>query len=333
MAAPLSGAPGASRRSIGPAIAAPRRLTRLAITLPRMATASAPTARRSCLSVPGSSAAMLAKAPLRGADEVVVDLEDAVATTAKDDARGTVVEALREPQWDAVRVSVRVNAPRTPWCHADIVAMACAPRGPGSIIVPKVESRGDLDFVDRLLDGAEAAAPTGRAPLRVQALIETAAGVARLDEIAGASPRLDALILGYADLSASLGRAAGARAELDSWRSIQDAILVAARTHDVAAIDGPYLGIKVDEGFTAAATRARDMGFDGKWAIHPAQIAALNELFTPSEEEVEHARAVIDALAAAEREGGAGAVALDGQMLDEAVRAAALRVLARAGAG
>ena len=174
-----------------------------------MSASPAPTARRSCLSVPGSSAAMLAKAPLRGADEVIIDLEDAVAASAKDEARDTVVAALREPQWEGVSTSVRVNAPRTPWCHSDIVAMASAERGPGSIIVPKVESRGDLEFVDRLLDGAEAAAQTGRAPLRVQALIETAAGVARLDEIAGASPRLDALILGYADLSASLGRAAG----------------------------------------------------------------------------------------------------------------------------
>ncbi len=275
---------------------------------------------------------MLAKAPLRGADEVIIDLEDAVATSAKDEARDTVVAALQEPQYEGVRTAVRVNAARTPWCHSDIIAMASAPVRPGTIIVPKVESAADLAFVERLLDGVEAAAGIA-APLRVQALIETAAGVARLDEIAAASARLDSLILGYADLSASLGRAAGARAELDSWRSIQDAILVAARTHDVAAIDGPYLGIKVDEGFTAAAERARDMGFDGKWAIHPAQVAALNALFTPSDQEVEHARAVIDALDAAERDGGAGAVALDGQMLDEAVRVAALRVLARAGAG
>jgi citrate lyase subunit beta/citryl-CoA lyase len=293
-----------------------------------------PSARRSCLSVPGSSASMLAKAPQRGADEVVIDLEDAVATSAKDEARGTVVAALQEPQYDGVRTAVRVNAPRTPWCHADVIAMASLARGPASLIVPKVESAGDLAFVERLLDGVEAAAGAGaaRAPMRVQALIETAAGVARLDEIAGASERLDTLILGYADLSASLGRAAGAGAELDSWRAIQDAILVAARTHDVLAIDGPYLGIAVDEGFTAAAARARDMGFDGKWAIHPAQVAALNELFTPSEEEVSHARAVVAALEEAERSGGAGAVALDGQMLDEAVRVAALRVLARAGA-
>ena len=275
---------------------------------------------------------MLAKAPQRGADEVIIDLEDAVATSAKDEARETAVAALQEPQYDGVRTAVRVNAPRTPWCHADIAAMASLAQAPGSLIVPKVESAGDLAFVDRLLDGVEAAAGLERAPMRVQALIETAAGVAHLGEIAAASPRLDSLILGYADLSASLGRAAGAGAGLDSWRAIQDMVLVAARTNDVAAIDGPYLGIKVDEGFTAAAQRARDMGFDGKWAIHPAQVAALNELFTPSEDEVAQAQAVIEALEEAERSGGAGAVALDGQMLDEAVRVAALRVLARAGA-
>ncbi|HEY1537933.1 MAG TPA: CoA ester lyase [Solirubrobacteraceae bacterium] len=295
-----------------------------------MSTAPAP--RRSCMSVPGSSAKMLAKAPTRGADEIVIDLEDAVAISAKDDARTTVIAALREPQWAGVHCAVRVNAPRTPWCHADIVALASlTEHGPASIVVPKVESAGDLAFVERLLDGAEAAAGSTRR-MTVQALIETAAGVSRVQEIAAASPRLDGLIVGYADLSASLGRAAGAGAELDSWRAIQDAILVAARTNDLVAIDGPYLGISVDDGFTAAATRARDMGFDGKWAIHPAQVGALNELFTPSDDEVAHARAVIAALEEAERGGGAGAVALDGQMLDEAVRVAALRVLVRAGA-
>ncbi|CAN5170685.1 CoA ester lyase [soil metagenome] len=298
-----------------------------------MTTNPTSSARRSCLSVPGSSASMLAKAPTRAADEIVIDLEDAVATSAKDAARDTVVAALQEPQYQGVRTAVRVNAPRTPWCHLDVIAMASHAQGPASIIVPKVESAADLAFVERLLDGVEAAAAgESGPPMRVQALIETAAGVARLAEIAGACARLDTLILGYADLSASLGRAAGAGAELDSWRSIQDLVLVAARTHGVLAIDGPFLGIAVDAGFTAAAERARDMGFDGKWAIHPAQVAALNELFTPSAEDVEHARAVIAALEEAERSGGAGAVALDGQMLDEAVRVAALRVLARASA-
>lgn len=281
------------------------------------------------MSVPGSSAKMLAKAPARGADEIVVDLEDAVAASAKDEARAIVVETLGDPAWHGVSCSVRVNAPRTPWCHADVAALASLEHAPGSIVVPKVESAGDLAFVERLLDGVEAASP-GASGMRVQALIETARGVANVDEIAAASPRLDGLILGYADLSASLGRAQGAGAALDSWLSIQDRILVAARTSGIVAIDGPYLGIAVDEGFTAAAERARDLGFDGKWAIHPAQVPALNALFTPSDAEVERARAVIAALEEAERSGGAGAVALDGQMIDEAVRVAAQRVLSRA---
>jgi len=277
--------------------------------------------------VPGSSEKMLAKAPGLAADELVIDLEDAVAAGVKDAARASVVAALRGPEWAGVTVSVRVNAPRTPWCHLDIAALAAPAPQPVAIVVPKVESAGDLAFVDRLLDGAEA----GREqPLRVQALIETAAGLARVQEIAAASERLDALILGYADLAASLGRTEAGARELDGWRPAQELVLLAARAHGLQAIDGPYLGIAVDDGFTAAVARARDLGFDGKWAIHPAQLAALNAAFTPTEAEVRDARAVVAALAEAEQT-GAGAVALDGQMLDEAVRAAALRTLARAG--
>jgi citrate lyase subunit beta / citryl-CoA lyase len=287
-------------------------------------------ARRSCLSVPASSERKLEKAPSVGADEVVVDLEDAVATAAKDQARAAAVAALVASAWRGVTVSVRVNAPRSAWCHLDVAALAALADRPGSIVVPKVESAGDLAFVERLLDGVEAAAGRTR-PLRVQALIETAAGLARAGEIAAASERLDTLILGYADLAASLGRSAAAACDLDTWRPAQDAVLIAARAHGLQAIDGPHLGVAVDEAFTAAARRARDLGFDGKWAIHPAQVPTLNELFTPSAEEVKRAREVVQALQRAERETGQGAVALGGEMLDEAVRVAALRVLARAG--
>jgi citrate lyase subunit beta / citryl-CoA lyase len=276
--------------------------------------------------VPASSERKLEKAPAVGADEIVIDLEDAVAPDAKDAARTAAVAALRA--WPGGTVSVRVNTPRSAWCHLDVAALAGLP---ASIVVPKVESAGDLAFVDRLLDGCEAAAGGARA-VRVQALIETARGLARVSEIAGGSERLEALILGYADLAASLGRSAAAASDLDAWRPAQDAVLVAARAHGLQAIDGPHLGIAVDDAFTAAAARARDLGFDGKWAIHPSQIAALNELFTPSDEEVAHARAVVEALDRAERESGEGAVALDGEMVDEAVRVAALRLLARAGA-
>jgi citrate lyase subunit beta / citryl-CoA lyase len=265
---------------------------------------------------------MLAKAEGIAADEVVIDLEDAVAPAAKDEARAAVIELLGG--WGGAAVAVRVNAPRTPWCHPDLAALGALVDRPGSIVLPKVESPGDLAFVDRLLDGVEAAA--GRAvPLRVQALIETAAGLARVQEIAGSSARLESLILGYADLAASLG---GGR-DLDASLPAQHAVLTAARSHGLQAIDGPYLGIEPDERFRAAAARARDLGFDGKWAIHPSQVEPLSETFRPTDAELERARAVVEALESAERS-GQGAVSLDGEMLDEAVRVAALRVLARA---
>lgn len=292
-----------------------------------MPTQEQPPPRRSCLSLPGSSAKMLGKAPGLAADELIVDLEDAVAPSAKDEARGRVVEAVGSAAWEGARVSVRVNAPRSPWCHLDLAAVGLAPGAVGALVVPKVESAGDLAFVDRLLDGVEAAAGGGTG-LRLQALIENAAGLAQVAEIAAASERLDSLILGYADLRASLGRSADA--DLDSWRGAQDAVLVAARANGLQAIDGPYLGVAVDTGFEAAVARARELGFDGKWAIHPSQLEFLNAAFIPSEEELTWARAVLSALAEAEREGGRGAVALDGEMLDEAVSVAARRILARA---
>jgi citrate lyase subunit beta / citryl-CoA lyase len=289
-------------------------------------------ARRSCLSVPGSSEKMLGKAPTIGADELVLDLEDAVAAEGKEAARALVVEVLASEAFAGYGVAVRVNAPGTAWCHADVIALAGAPRPPASIVVPKVQSAGDLAFIERLLDGAERA--SGRTPaLRVQALIETAAGLAHVSEIASASARLDALILGYADLAASLGRSPAGAGDLDAWRPAQEAVLTAARASGLQAIDGPYLSIAVDDGFLAAATRARDAGFDGKWAIHPSQVAALNELFTPTEQELERARAIIAALDDAALQEGRGAVALDGEMLDEALRVAALRTMSRAPEG
>jgi len=272
---------------------------------------------------------MLAKAATIAADEIVLDLEDAVAVAAKDEARDAAVTALRGSRWSCGSVAVRVNAPGTPWCHLDLAALAALPDRPGSIVVPKVEGAADLHFVDRLLDGAEA--PARLRPIRIQALIETPAGLARVAEIAASSPRLDALIIGYADLGAALGRADTARDDgPDTWASTRDAVLLAARVNGLQAIDGPYLGTKPDERFRASAGEASRLGFDGKWAIHPSQVASLVESFTPAPEEIERARAVVDALDQAER-AGAGAVALDGEMLDEAVRVRALRLLSRAG--
>lgn len=272
---------------------------------------------------------MLAKAPTLEADEFVVDLEDSVAATAKNTARTQVVEALASESWAQKQVSVRVNAVETEWCEPDLVYLAAAPGSHGSIVLPKTESAADIAYVERVLGDGEREAGR-KSPIRVQALIETATGMSRLAEIASASDRLEALILGYADLAASLGRTVAGAADLDAWRPAQEALLVAARANGLQAIDGPYLRITADKEFAAAATRVRDAGFDGKWAIHPSQIDVLNELFTPGEAEIDHAREVIAALERAEREDRDGAVELDGQMIDEAIRAAALRTLARA---
>ncbi|HYH90962.1 MAG TPA: CoA ester lyase [Solirubrobacteraceae bacterium] len=283
--------------------------------------------RRACLVVPAAPAAKLAKGATLAADEVVVDLEDAVVPALKDEARGAVVEALAGA-WAADSVAVRVNAIGSPWCHLDLAAVAASVRDVLTVVLPKVEHTDDLAFADRLLAGAEAA--VGRAtPVRLLALIETAAGLAAAAEIARASERLDGLVLGYADLAASLGRPGGASQD---WRYAQENLLVAARAAGIQAIDGPHLATRDDAAFRAGVMHARALGFDGKWAIHPAQLDAMREAFTPTEDEIADAREVLAELERAAA-AGAGAVAAGDRMLDEAIALSARRVLARADAG
>jgi len=285
--------------------------------------------RRSCLVVPAAPAAKLAKGATLAADEVVIDLEDAVVPAIKDEARAAVVEALGG-EWAAESVAVRVNAIGSPWCHLDLAALVTSAREVVTAVLPKVEHPHDLAFADRLLAGAEVA--SGRTTrVRLLALIETAAGLQAVGELARASARLDGLILGYADLAASLGRQPGGGwAGPDQWRFAQDALLVAARAAGIQAIDGPHLAIRDDEPFRAAVAHARARGYDGKWAIHPAQLEALREAFTPTDDEVAEARETLAALERAAAD-GAGAVAAGDQMLDEALAVSARRVLARAG--
>ncbi|MFE2996944.1 HpcH/HpaI aldolase/citrate lyase family protein [Nocardia sp. NPDC059246] len=277
--------------------------------------------RRSVLCVPGGDERKIRKAMTAGADQVVIDLEDAVAPADKDRARAL----LSAIEWDDFgrlpSIAVRVNATRSRWCHLDIDAVARSGIPASSIVLPKVESPGDLEFADRLLDGIEA---DGGAPLAVEALIETADGLSRIEQIAAATTRLTALITGYADLAASLGRAAGLDPAL--WIAVQDRVITAARTHRLDAVDGPYLGVGVDDEFQAAVSHAARIGFDAKWAIHPRQVDMINAVFEPSSEQVHYARRVVDALAAA-HDSGRGAVELDGQMIDEAVAVAARRTL------
>lgn len=279
--------------------------------------------RRSCLSVPASSERMLAKARELPADEVILDLEDAVVPERKDAARGAAIAATGEAGWSAGSVAVRVNSLATGWGGEDVSALG-ERGGPAltCLVVPKVERGEDVAEVDRLLTEADAG---GDPALGLQALIETAAGLRAVHEIAAASARLEALIIGYADLAASLGRVPGADYPGDRWHWVRETVLVAARAAGVQAIDGPHLDVEDGVGLAEEAGRAGALGFDGKWAIHPSQIAPLNEAFSPTQEEVDRAGAVLAALAG----GDQGAVMLDGQMVDEASRKHAAQVVAR----
>jgi citrate lyase subunit beta/citryl-CoA lyase len=283
------------------------------------------------LVVPGSSERMLEKARGIEADEIVIDLEDAVVPERKPEALRAVIRALESEPF-AAKCSVRINAVRSPWAHTELIALATTLGVLQSVVVPKVESAGDLAFVERLLAGAEADAGIAEAvnTLKIQALIETATGLANLPEIISGSDRLEGVILGYADLSVSLGRSPAGRDDLDRWLAVQDTVLIASRAQNIVAIDGPHLVIDDEPGLQRAATRAADLGFDGKWAIHPKQIPTITAAFAPTDAEVARAREVLEALKDAAADGG-GAVKLNGEMLDEPVRLAALRTLARAG--
>lgn len=282
--------------------------------------------RKTVLCVPANDEHKIAKALAAGADEVVLDLEDAVPPAEKIAAR----DLLDRFDWDGQpalpMIAVRVNAPRSPWCHGDIQAVVQSRVPAASIVIPKVESAGDLAFVDRLLDGVEAEHGSAT-PLETQALIETAAGLAHLADITRGSPRLTSLILGYADLAASLGR--GPDFEDYLWLVAQDQLLIHTRAAGLMAVDGPFLGVGVGEPFLEAITRANGLGFDAKWAIHPRQIDLIASALSPNRTQIAHATKVVEALEQSHA-AGRGAVELDGQMIDEALAVAARRVLARA---
>ncbi|MDX6701321.1 MAG: hypothetical protein QOF26_1547 [Baekduia sp.] len=269
------------------------------------------TLRRSCLVVPGHSAKMQAKALGAGSDEVVFDLEDAVAPDAKEVARAQLRETLSAPEWRERQVAIRVNAAASGEQEADLALCASLDLEGLTLVVPKVECPGDVT-------AAAAVAP-------VQALIETPAGLAAAAAVA-TRPSVVALILGYADLAAALGRR-GAERDLDRWLVAQETLLAAARIGEAQAIDGPFFGLRDERGVGRAARAARELGFDGKWAIHPAQVAPLNAAFAATPGERRWAERVVAAVEAAARGGGAAAT-VDGAMVDEAMVRQARRLLA-----
>jgi citrate lyase subunit beta/citryl-CoA lyase len=279
-------------------------------------------ARRSCLSVPAHPASKLAKGTRLQADEVIVDLEDSVPSELKEEARAAVVNALRTAEWTAATVSVRVNDVSTAWCDEDIRAVVGAGNRLHSIVIPKVERAASLVRIEQLLTDVETGIERTQ-PVATQALIETARGLRDSHEIATASPRIEALILGPADMSVSLGFPSPDEGR--HWDFVRGTVLVAARAAHLQAIDGPYLQVNDIEGLRESAGLARKLGYDGKWALHPAQVAVLDDFFTPSDAELGRARAILKAL-----EDANGVTMLDGEMIDEASRKRAEQLLARA---
>ena len=269
---------------------------------------------------------MLAKAAGLPADEVFMDLEDSVAPAAKEEARGNIIQALKEGDWTGKTVVVRVNGVSTKWCYRDVIEVVeNAGQYLDCIMIPKVEEATDVTFVADLLRMIEDT--TGlENRIGVEIQIETATGITNIDAIATASDRAETLIFGPADMSASLGLPT-VTAGLpmpdypgDHWHFILSRILVAARNAGLQAIDGPYLVIKDLDGFRDMALRARALGYDGKWALHPAQIDVLNEVFTPSQEEFDKAEAVLEAYRHATDVQLTGAVMFGSEMIDEASR-------------
>jgi citrate lyase subunit beta / citryl-CoA lyase len=283
----------------------------------------APRARRSELATPASNERMCEKAASVGADLVFLDLEDACAPAVKVSSRANVVGALTQLDWGRTVRAVRVNGLETPWCHDDIIEVVTGARGCLDVlIVPKVRSARDVWWVDVLLGQLETKLGLS-SPIGLEVLIEEAEGLANALEIARSSDRLEALIFGAGDLSASLhSRVDGNFEPLvdypgDFWHFARAQVLTAARTGMVDAVDAPYPAYRDPEGYRRAALQASALGYDGKWAIHPDQVAIANEVFSPSAEEVAEAEEAVRVYREAEA-GGVGAIGRDGRLVDAA---------------
>src|SRR3954471_14832692 len=290
-------------------------------------------ARRSCLAVPGSSTKMLEKAQGLPVDQVFLDLEDSVAPLAKEDARKNVVDILNTGDWAGKVRVVRVNDLTTKWTYRDVIAIV---EGAGAnldcVMLPKVQTAEQVVWLDVLLTQIEETVGLEVGRIGIEAQIENAKGLVNVDEIAAASPRLETIIFGPADFMASINMKSLVVGALhpdypgDQYHYILMRILMAARTHDLQAIDGPYLQIRDQEGYREVARRAAALGFDGKWVLHPDQVAAANEIFSPSQEDFDHAELILDAYdwCTSEAGGAKGSAMLGDEMIDEASRKMAL---------
>jgi len=293
-----------------------------------------PRPRRSCLAVPGSSQKMIDKARTLPADQVFLDLEDACAPLAKPDARKTIVAALNEGGWGERTRVVRVNDWTTEWTYRDVVEVV---EGAGAnldcLMLPKVQTAQQVQALDLLLTQIEKTMGYEVGRIGIEAQIENARGLVEVDAIATASPRVETIIFGPADFMASINMKSLVVGEQPPGYDVGDAyhyilmrILMAARANDVQAIDGPYLQIRDVDGFRRVAGRAAALGYDGKWVLHPGQIDAANEVFSPDQSDYDHAENILDAYEffTSDKGGKRGAVMLGDEMIDEASRKMAL---------
>lgn len=279
---------------------------------------------------PGSRPALFEKMAASAADVINLDLEDSVAPSDKDSARANIIAAIGAVDWGSKTLSVRINGLDTPYWYKDVVDLLEQSSGRlDQIMIPKVGCAADVYAVDALVTAIERA--KGRTkPITFEVIIESAAGIAHVEEIAASSPRLVAMSLGAADFAASMGMQTtgiggtqenyymlqgGAKHWPDPWHWAQAAIVAACRTHGVLPVDGPFGDFSDDEGFLAQARRCATLGMVGKWAIHPKQIALANSVFTPSEAAVAEAREILNAMEQAKAR-GEGATVYKGRLVD-----------------
>jgi citrate lyase beta subunit len=281
---------------------------------------------RSVLLVPASNWGMIQKTAASAADAVCIDLEDAVAPNEKEASRANVARAFTELDFGARLKLFRMNGLDTGWAYRDLVEIVeVAGHGVDLVVVPKVNGPEDVRFVDTLLGQIEAHRRLDRR-IGIEALIETAQGYVNLREIAASSPRLEGFVYGSGDYAASMHMPMTAIGELDDndalypghrWHAVMHGIVATARAFGKRAVDGPFAGIRNEEGLERACRIGRAMGFDGKWCIHPSQVGAANRVFAPTAAEIGWAEKVLETYQAALVD-GRGAITVAGKMIDVA---------------
>lgn len=284
-----------------------------------------PRLQRSELAVPGSNVKLFEKALNGAADYVFLDLEDAVAPDDKVPARANIIQALNDLDWagNGKTTSIRINGIDTHYMYRDVVEVVeQAGHRLDTILIPKVGTPSDVYLIDALVTQIEQAMGIEHR-IGLEVLIETALGMANVEAIAQASPRLEAMHFGVADYAASCRARTVSIGGLtpdypgDQWHMALSRMTVACRAYGLRPIDGPFGDFSDTDGFVASAKRGAALGIEGKWAIHPSQIELANDVFSPPDSEVSRARAILDALAEAQR-AGRGAAQLDGKMIDAA---------------